>query len=136
MLLELGEDLKVISDRLGHSTITLTANTYSHVREKLQWGLQGNWIKCLFWQIRQFKEEEYPLFIMGSIMELGVKEMIFMQRQEPLKIDQMDIQALQDEKNKYEIFGTDLTPFEKQIIDKYRAVGTPDKKIKEALELW
>jgi len=36
MLLELGEDLKVISDRLGHSTITLTADTYSHVREKMQ----------------------------------------------------------------------------------------------------
>ncbi|MGE5391391.1 MAG: site-specific integrase [Deltaproteobacteria bacterium] len=36
MLLELGEDLKVISERLGHSTITLTADTYSHVREKLQ----------------------------------------------------------------------------------------------------
>lgn len=36
MLLELGEDLKVISDRLGHSTITLTADTYSHVREKKQ----------------------------------------------------------------------------------------------------
>lgn len=36
MLLELGEDLKVISDRLGHSTITLTADTYSHVREQLQ----------------------------------------------------------------------------------------------------
>ena len=35
-LLELGEDIKVISDRLGHSTITLTADTYSHVREKLQ----------------------------------------------------------------------------------------------------
>lgn len=36
MLLELGEDLKVINDRLGHSTITLTADTYSHVREQLQ----------------------------------------------------------------------------------------------------
>jgi len=36
MLLELGEDLKVISERLGHSTITLTADTYSHVREKMQ----------------------------------------------------------------------------------------------------
>lgn len=35
-LLELGEDIKVISDRLGHSTITLTADTYSHVRERLQ----------------------------------------------------------------------------------------------------
>lgn len=36
MLLELGEDIKVISDRLGHSTIILTADTYSHVREKMQ----------------------------------------------------------------------------------------------------
>lgn len=36
MLLELGEDLKVISDRLGHSTISLTADTYSHVRERMQ----------------------------------------------------------------------------------------------------
>lgn len=36
MLLELGENLKVISERLGHSTITLTADTYSHVREKMQ----------------------------------------------------------------------------------------------------
>lgn len=36
MLMELGEDIKVISDRLGHSTITLTADTYSHVRERLQ----------------------------------------------------------------------------------------------------
>lgn len=36
MLLELGEDIKVISDRLGHSTITLTADTYSHVRERMQ----------------------------------------------------------------------------------------------------
>lgn len=36
MLLELGEDLKVISDRLGHSSITMTGDTYSHVREKMQ----------------------------------------------------------------------------------------------------
>lgn len=36
MLLELGEDIKIISDRLGHSTITLTADTYSHVRAKMQ----------------------------------------------------------------------------------------------------
>lgn len=35
-LLELGEDITVISNRLGHSTITLTADTYSHVRETLQ----------------------------------------------------------------------------------------------------
>lgn len=36
MLIELGEDLKVISERLGHSTITMTADTYGHVRERLQ----------------------------------------------------------------------------------------------------
>lgn len=36
MLLELGEDIKVISDRLGHSSITITADVYSHVREKMQ----------------------------------------------------------------------------------------------------
>lgn len=35
MLLEAGVDLKVVSARLGHSTITLTADTYSHVTEKL-----------------------------------------------------------------------------------------------------
>lgn len=31
MGLEAGEDLKAVSERLGHSTITLTANVYSHV---------------------------------------------------------------------------------------------------------
>lgn len=36
MLLEMGEDLKTISERLGHSTITITADTYTHVREKTQ----------------------------------------------------------------------------------------------------
>ncbi len=35
MLLEAGVDLKVVSARLGHSTITLTADTYAHVTEKL-----------------------------------------------------------------------------------------------------
>ena len=34
-LLEAGVDLKVVSERLGHSTITLTADTYSHVTERL-----------------------------------------------------------------------------------------------------
>ena len=36
MLLEMGENLKVISDRLGHSTIQMTADTYAHVAEKMQ----------------------------------------------------------------------------------------------------
>lgn len=35
MLLEAGVDLKVVSARLGHSTIVLTADTYAHVTEKL-----------------------------------------------------------------------------------------------------
>lgn len=29
--IEAGEGLKTVSERLGHSTITLTANVYSHV---------------------------------------------------------------------------------------------------------
>lgn len=33
MLIELGEDLKLISERLGHSTISMTADTYGHIRE-------------------------------------------------------------------------------------------------------
>lgn len=36
MLLEAGEDLKVISDRLGHSTIAITADIYAHVCDKMQ----------------------------------------------------------------------------------------------------
>ncbi len=36
MLLERGTDLKTISDRLGHSTITMTADIYSHITDKLQ----------------------------------------------------------------------------------------------------
>lgn len=36
MLLELGEDLKVISERLGHSSITMTGDIYTHIREHLQ----------------------------------------------------------------------------------------------------
>jgi len=37
-LLEMGEDIKVISDRLGHSNISITADTYAHVAEKMQRG--------------------------------------------------------------------------------------------------
>lgn len=36
MLLEQGVDIKTISDRLGHSTITMTADIYSHITDKLQ----------------------------------------------------------------------------------------------------
>jgi integrase len=34
MLLEAGEDLEIVSKRLGHSSIYITAMTYSHVLEK------------------------------------------------------------------------------------------------------
>jgi integrase len=34
MLLENGEDLELVSKRLGHSSVELTARTYSHVLEK------------------------------------------------------------------------------------------------------
>jgi integrase len=36
LLLEAGVPLKVVSERLGHSSITLTADTYSHVTDALQ----------------------------------------------------------------------------------------------------
>jgi integrase len=36
MLLELGENLKVVSDRLGHHSVAMTGDTYSHVQEKIQ----------------------------------------------------------------------------------------------------
>lgn len=35
-LLEIGEDIKVVSDRLGHSTIMLTGDTYIHVQHEIQ----------------------------------------------------------------------------------------------------
>lgn len=34
MLLEAGEDLEIVSKRLGHSSIAITARTYSHILEK------------------------------------------------------------------------------------------------------
>lgn len=36
LLLEAGEDVKTISERLGHKDITLTLNTYAHVTEGMQ----------------------------------------------------------------------------------------------------
>jgi integrase len=38
LLLVADEHLKVVSERLGHSTIRLTADTYSHVLESMQQG--------------------------------------------------------------------------------------------------
>ena len=38
LLLVADEHLKVVSERLGHSTIRLTADTYSHVLEGMQQG--------------------------------------------------------------------------------------------------
>jgi integrase len=38
LLLGAGENLKVVSERLGHSTITLTADVYSHVSLGMQRG--------------------------------------------------------------------------------------------------
>jgi integrase len=38
MLMEAGVPLKVVSERLGHSSIQLTADTYSHVSDQMQQG--------------------------------------------------------------------------------------------------
>nr|WP_317628512.1 tyrosine-type recombinase/integrase [Latilactobacillus curvatus] len=36
MLLEAGEKMKVVSERLGHSRISTTMDTYSHVTHKMR----------------------------------------------------------------------------------------------------
>ncbi len=36
LLLQANVPLKIVSERLGHSTIALTADTYSHVTETMQ----------------------------------------------------------------------------------------------------
>lgn len=36
LLLESGVDMKVVSDRLGHASYLLTADTYVHVSQRLQ----------------------------------------------------------------------------------------------------
>jgi integrase len=47
LLLMQGEDLRVVMDVLGHSQISLTANTYQHVRESLKRGA-ANKMQTLF----------------------------------------------------------------------------------------
>ncbi|WP_423246245.1 hypothetical protein [Metabacillus hrfriensis] len=36
MLLESGADIKFVSDRLGHSTVTMTADVYLHITKKYE----------------------------------------------------------------------------------------------------
>lgn len=36
MLLEAGVPLKVVSERLGHSSVSITADTYQHVLDHMQ----------------------------------------------------------------------------------------------------
>jgi integrase len=48
LLLAAGEHLKVVSERLGHSTIRLTADTYSHVLEGMQQGTATKLEKMLY----------------------------------------------------------------------------------------
>jgi integrase len=42
MLLQLGENPKVVSERLGHADVTITLNTYSHVLPTMQESLAQN----------------------------------------------------------------------------------------------
>ena len=36
MLLEMGENPKVVAERLGHASVTMTLDTYSHVLPTMQ----------------------------------------------------------------------------------------------------
>jgi integrase len=42
MLLSIGENAKVVSERLGHANIGITLNTYSHVLPNMQKSLAEN----------------------------------------------------------------------------------------------
>ncbi len=48
LLLAADEHLRVVSERLGYSTIRLTADTYSHVLEGMQQGTATKLEKMLF----------------------------------------------------------------------------------------
>jgi integrase len=48
LLLIANEHLKTVSERLGHSTIRLTADTYSHVLEGVQQGTAIKLEKMLY----------------------------------------------------------------------------------------
>ena len=41
LLLQAGVHLKIVSERLGHASITITLDTYSHVLPDMQWDAAG-----------------------------------------------------------------------------------------------
>lgn len=43
LLLSMGVHVKVVQEILGHSTITMTADTYSHVLPSMQEDAMGKW---------------------------------------------------------------------------------------------
>lgn len=47
LLLQMGENIKVVSERLGHATITTTLNTYAHVMPNMQKTLAENLEKSI-----------------------------------------------------------------------------------------
>jgi site-specific recombinase XerD len=45
-MLEIGENAKVVSERLGHSKVSITLDTYSHVTHNIQDSSAENFSKA------------------------------------------------------------------------------------------
>lgn len=43
LLLKNGVNVKVVSERLGHSTVTITLNTYAHIIESMEYSASNTW---------------------------------------------------------------------------------------------
>lgn len=61
-----------------------------------------------------------------------------MRKQENLKSEQDKEELIrqEEEQKKYGMFGTDLADFQKRMIDKWRAAGFSDERIRRTLEAW
>ncbi|MBQ3112794.1 MAG: site-specific integrase [Phascolarctobacterium sp.] len=47
ILLKNGVNIKVVSERLGHSTVTITLNTYAHILENMEYTASNTWASII-----------------------------------------------------------------------------------------
>ena len=47
ILLKNGVNIKVVSERLGHSTVTITLNTYAHILENMEYSASNTWASII-----------------------------------------------------------------------------------------